>query len=231
MMFVDEVQIFVKAGDGGSGIISFRREKYVPRGGPNGGDGGRGGSVVLAADEGLGTLLDFRYRRHYTAERGGHGQGSDKHGATADDLVLRVPVGTVVRERDTGLELAHDGADRDAEHQVVRGRPRACRSPPVPATLRDVAAIAEVEERAQALVGREDDRGAVPTVAPFWGPPRAVLLARKLMMPLPPWHGLDEDLGLVDEHHGEKPGGCGPETRGARCPPSPGSGGRGEGRP
>jgi GTP-binding protein len=105
MMFVDEVQIFVKAGDGGSGIISFRREKYVPRGGPNGGDGGHGGSVVLAADEGLGTLLDFRYRRHYTAERGGHGQGSDKHGATADDLVLRVPVGTVVRERDTGLEL------------------------------------------------------------------------------------------------------------------------------
>jgi GTP-binding protein len=105
MMFVDEVEVFVKAGDGGRGCISFRREKYVPRGGPNGGDGGRGGSVVLAADEGLGTLLDFRYRRHYTAERGGHGQGSDKHGATADDLVLRVPVGTVVRERDTGLEL------------------------------------------------------------------------------------------------------------------------------
>src|SRR5262245_49311628 len=105
MTFVDEVEVFVKAGDGGRGCISFRREKYVPRGGPNGGDGGDGGSVVLEADEGLGTLLDFRYRRHYTAERGEHGQGSDKHGATADDLVLRVPVGTVVRERDTGLEL------------------------------------------------------------------------------------------------------------------------------
>jgi GTPase len=105
MMFVDEVEVFVKAGNGGHGCISFRREKYVPRGGPNGGDGGAGGSVVLLADEGLGTLLDFRYRRHYTADRGEHGQGSDKQGATAEDLVLRVPVGTVVRERDTGLEL------------------------------------------------------------------------------------------------------------------------------
>jgi GTP-binding protein len=105
MTFVDEVEVFVKAGTGGSGCIAFRREKYVPRGGPNGGDGGRGGSVVLVADEGLGTLLDFRYRRHYTADRGEHGQGWDRHGATADDLVLRVPVGTVVRERDTGLEL------------------------------------------------------------------------------------------------------------------------------
>ena len=97
MMFVDEVEVSVKAGNGGHGCIAFRREKYVPRGGPNGGDGGAGGSVVLVADEGLGTLLDFRYRRHYTAARGEHGQGWDKHGATADDLVLRVPVGTVVR--------------------------------------------------------------------------------------------------------------------------------------
>jgi GTP-binding protein len=105
MMFVDEVEVFVKAGNGGHGCIAFRREKYVPRGGPNGGDGGAGGSVVLVADEGLGTLLDFRYRRHYTADRGAHGQGWDKQGATADDLVLRVPVGTVVRERDTGLAL------------------------------------------------------------------------------------------------------------------------------
>ena len=105
MTFVDEVEIFVKAGDGGRGCVSFRREKYVPRGGPDGGDGGRGGSVLFEADEGLTTLLDFRYRRHYTAERGGHGQGSDKHGANAPDLVLRVPVGTVIRERDTGLGL------------------------------------------------------------------------------------------------------------------------------
>jgi GTPase len=104
-MFVDEVDIFVKAGDGGRGCVSFRREKYVPRGGPDGGHGGRGGDLVLEADEGLTTLLDFRYRRQYAADRGGHGQGSDRHGASADDLVLRVPVGTVVRERDTDLAL------------------------------------------------------------------------------------------------------------------------------
>ena len=104
-MFVDEVEIQVRAGDGGRGCISFRREKYVPRGGPNGGDGGRGGSVILEADEGLGTLLDFRYRRHYAAPRGGHGEGSDCHGAGGDDLLLRGPVGTTVRERDTGHAL------------------------------------------------------------------------------------------------------------------------------
>ncbi len=111
-MFVDEVEVSVKAGDGGRGCVSFRREKYVPRGGPDGGDGGRGGSVILEADEGLTTLLDFRYRRHYAAARGEHGKGSDKHGASAPDLVLRIPVGTVVRERDTGLllgELTRDG--------------------------------------------------------------------------------------------------------------------------
>jgi GTP-binding protein len=104
-MFVDEVEVFVQGGAGGRGCVSFRREKYVPRGGPDGGDGGRGGAVVLRADPGLTTLLDFRYRRHYTAPRGGHGQGSDKHGAGGDDLTLRVPVGTVVWERDTGQLL------------------------------------------------------------------------------------------------------------------------------
>jgi GTP-binding protein len=104
-VFVDEVEIHVRAGDGGRGCVSFRREKYVPRGGPDGGDGGRGGSVILEADEGLGTLLDFRYRRQYAAPRGAHGQGSDRHGADGGDLVLRVPVGTVVRARDEELTL------------------------------------------------------------------------------------------------------------------------------
>jgi GTP-binding protein len=104
-VFVDEVAIHVRAGDGGRGCVSFRREKYAPRGGPDGGDGGCGGSVILEADEGLGTLLDFRYRRHYAAPRGGHGEGSDRHGAGGEDLLLRVPVGTTVRERDTGLLL------------------------------------------------------------------------------------------------------------------------------
>jgi GTP-binding protein len=121
-VFVDEVEIHVRAGDGGRGCVSFRREKYVPRGGPNGGDGGRGGSVILEADEGLGTLLDFRYRRHYAAERGGHGEGSDRHGANGDHLILRVPVGTTVRERDTGLLLGDLTADGERLDIAKGGR-------------------------------------------------------------------------------------------------------------
>jgi GTP-binding protein len=119
-VFVDEVEIHVRAGDGGRGCVSFRREKFVPRGGPNGGDGGRGGSVILEADEGLGTLLDFRYRRHYAAPRGGHGEGSDRHGANGGDLVLRVPVGTTVRERDTGFLLGDLTVD-DERLDIAKG--------------------------------------------------------------------------------------------------------------
>jgi GTP-binding protein len=104
-MFVDEIDIFVKAGDSGAGCVSFRREKYVPRGGPDGGDGGNGGSVWLEADRSLTTLLDYHYKRHYAAERGTHGKGAGKHGASGADLVLRVPVGTVVSARDTGAVL------------------------------------------------------------------------------------------------------------------------------
>ena len=104
-MFVDEIDIFVKGGDGGAGCVSFRREKYVPRGGPDGGDGGDGGSVWLEADPALTTLLDYHYKRHYHAERGQHGEGSNRHGASGSDLVLRVPLGTVVADRDTGERL------------------------------------------------------------------------------------------------------------------------------
>src|SRR5262252_5292580 len=104
-MFVDEIDVFVKGGDGGAGCISFRREKFVPRGGPDGGDGGDGGSVLLEADPSITTLLDFHYQRHYTAERGQHGKGANKHGASGDDTVLRVPLGTVVSVRSTGERL------------------------------------------------------------------------------------------------------------------------------
>jgi GTPase len=100
-MFIDEIDIFVKGGDGGAGCVSFRREKFVPRGGPDGGDGGDGGSIYLDADPDISTLLDFHYRRHYTAERGQHGKGANKHGRSGDDTVLRVPLGTVVFERET----------------------------------------------------------------------------------------------------------------------------------
>jgi GTP-binding protein len=104
-MFIDEIDVYVQGGDGGAGCVSFRREKYVPRGGPDGGDGGDGGSVWLEADPALTTLLDFHYKRHYKAERGQHGKGANRHGAGGDDLILRVPLGTVVSDRDTGEAL------------------------------------------------------------------------------------------------------------------------------
>ena len=100
-MFVDRVVIQVSAGTGGSGAEAFRRETGVPRGGPSGGDGGRGGDVVLEADGQLTTLLDYSYRRHYQAERGQHGEGSNKTGRSGVDLVLKVPPGTVVRDADS----------------------------------------------------------------------------------------------------------------------------------
>lgn len=113
-MFVDTARIFVKAGDGGDGCVSFRREKYVPFGGPDGGDGGKGGDVVLVADPALHSLMDFRYRRHFRAERGQHGQGANRHGAAGADLRLPVPPGTVVRDAETGVvlgDLAHAGQE------------------------------------------------------------------------------------------------------------------------
>lgn len=105
-MFIDEAIIEVEAGRGGDGCVSFRREKYVPRGGPDGGDGGNGGSVTLIADPKLSTLLDFHYKRHYKAERGGHGSGSNRRGRNGKSITLRVPLGTLVYNADTGELLA-----------------------------------------------------------------------------------------------------------------------------
>lgn len=102
MKFVDEVRIFVKAGDGGNGAVSFRREKFIERGGPNGGDGGNGGSVVFVANPQLTTLLDFRYQQHHRAKNGENGMGSDCNGRGAEDMILQVPVGTLIRSADTG---------------------------------------------------------------------------------------------------------------------------------
>lgn len=105
-MFVDQVNIYVKGGDGGNGIVAFRREKYVPNGGPAGGDGGKGGDVVFVVDEGLRTLMDFRYQKHFKADRGENGGPKNQHGKNAKDLVVRVPPGTVVYDRNTGALLA-----------------------------------------------------------------------------------------------------------------------------
>ncbi|MFN0088165.1 MAG: GTPase ObgE [Blastocatellia bacterium] len=106
-MFIDRAKIHVRGGDGGNGILAFRREKFVPRGGPSGGDGGRGGSIYIESTEGLNTLLHFRYNPEHTAQRGRHGEGSKRHGADGEDLLLYVPVGTVVLDETTG-EVLHD---------------------------------------------------------------------------------------------------------------------------
>jgi len=109
-MFVDKATITVSAGKGGNGAVAFHREKYVAAGGPDGGDGGRGGNIVLQVDEHMNTLMDFRYKRKYTAPNGGDGQGALKSGRDGEDLVIRVPRGTVVRDRETGAVI-HDMSD------------------------------------------------------------------------------------------------------------------------
>ncbi|MDD4169940.1 MAG: GTPase ObgE [Desulfotomaculaceae bacterium] len=119
-MFYDQAKIFVKGGDGGNGCVAMRREKYVPKGGPWGGDGGSGGDVVLRADEGLRTLIDFRYKRHYKSERGRHGEGKNRHGVSGDDLIIRLPVGTLIRDADTGAMIA-DLVKNGQEVVVARG--------------------------------------------------------------------------------------------------------------
>lgn len=106
MKFVDEVSIYIKSGKGGDGCVSFLREKFRPKGGPDGGDGGTGGDVVFVADENLNTLLDFRYQQHYKAENGRPGEGRQKYGRAGEDAVIRVPVGTVVSDHETGEILS-----------------------------------------------------------------------------------------------------------------------------
>jgi len=115
MKFVDEATIEVIAGKGGNGSASFRREKFIPKGGPDGGDGGKGGSVIAQADRNINTLIDYRYARKHVARNGEHGRGSDQYGAGADDIILRMPVGTVIHDADTDEVLF----DLDTHGQVV----------------------------------------------------------------------------------------------------------------
>lgn len=119
-MFIDEVRIKVKAGNGGNGCLAFRREKFVPRGGPSGGDGGRGGNVILYSTPHYNTLLHFRFNPEHTAERGRHGEGSNRTGREGDSIRVPVPVGTIVYDADTGDQL-FDFTDQDQEFVVAKG--------------------------------------------------------------------------------------------------------------
>jgi len=120
MQFIDYVKIFVKAGDGGRGCVSFRREKYVPRGGPDGGDGGKGGDVIIRASSELHTLLDHKYKKSYKAKRGEHGKGSNMKGKDGEDLIINVPVGTVIKDSDTD-EILADLDNEGKEFRVAKG--------------------------------------------------------------------------------------------------------------
>jgi len=119
-MFVDHVKIFIKGGDGGDGMVAFRREKYVPNGGPAGGDGGRGGNVIFEVEEGLRTLMDFRYKRHFKANRGDHGQSKGMHGRGSEDLIVKVPPGTVVMTEEGGAVLA-DLVEHGQQAVIAKG--------------------------------------------------------------------------------------------------------------
>jgi GTP-binding protein len=119
-MFIDEAKITVKAGDGGHGCIAFRREKFVPRGGPSGGDGGSGGNVYLVTDRNENTLLKFRFNHTFRAERGRHGEGSNRHGRTGEDLEITIPIGTVVYDDKTG-EMLHDFTQAGERVLIAQG--------------------------------------------------------------------------------------------------------------
>ena len=106
MAFIDEAKFFVKGGDGGNGCVSFRREKFVPKGGPDGGDGGDGGDVIIEASKRLGSLIDFRYRSHFVAEKGSHGQGKKRHGRNGADCIVIVPIGSIIKDAETDEVIA-----------------------------------------------------------------------------------------------------------------------------
>ena len=116
-MFIDNVKIYLRAGDGGNGAVAFHREKYVSHGGPDGGDGGRGGNIVFRVDQGSNTLLAFRYKRKFIAENGANGKGGKLHGATADDVVILVPPGTLIKDTETG-KIIHDMTQNDGADYI-----------------------------------------------------------------------------------------------------------------
>ena len=125
-MFSDNAKIIIKSGNGGDGHVSFRREKYVANGGPDGGDGGKGGDLIFEVDEGLNTLVDFRHRRKYAAENGAPGEKRNCHGKSGQDLVVKVPAGTIIRDAQTMKIIADMSGDN--KRQVILPGGRGCRS-------------------------------------------------------------------------------------------------------
>src|SRR3974390_920176 len=120
MKFLDEAKVYIASGAGGNGCVSFRREKFIEFGGPNGGDGGHGGDVVVEAVDGLNTLIDYRYQQHFYAKNGGGGMGKDRHGANGADAILKVPVGTQIYDQD-GETLLADLTERGQRAELARG--------------------------------------------------------------------------------------------------------------
>src|SRR3977135_203595 len=120
MKFLDEAKVYIRSGDGGNGCVSFRREKFIEFGGPNGGDGGKGGDVIAQAVDGLNTLIDYRFQQHFKAGRGGNGMGKDRHGANGPDLILKVPAGTEIYEED-GETLLADLAQTGDRKLLAKG--------------------------------------------------------------------------------------------------------------
>jgi len=120
MKFLDQAKIFIKAGNGGSGSASFRREKFIEFGGPDGGDGGKGGSIIFSSDKNLNTLIDFRYKQHFKAEKGSDGKGKNKTGKNGKDLLLKVPVGTQIYEEDNNT-LIFDFTAKNQSFVVANG--------------------------------------------------------------------------------------------------------------
>jgi GTP-binding protein len=120
MKFIDQVKVYVKAGNGGKGCVSFRREKFIPKGGPDGGDGGRGGHIIFVATKNISTLLDIKYQQQYLAEKGKHGMGSEMHGKNGKDLVIQVPPGTLIKDFETG-EVLYDLTDEGQKYIAASG--------------------------------------------------------------------------------------------------------------
>ena len=147
MKFLDEAKVYIRSGDGGNGCVSFRREKFIEYGGPNGGDGGKGGDVIAIAVDGLNTLIDYRYQQHFFAKNGQAGMGKDRHGANGVDAVLKVPFGTQIYEEDGSTLIAdftEPGRSRlcccaaamaASAMRISKVRPTARRGMPIPASL------------------------------------------------------------------------------------------------